>query len=155
MPDLVTHSFAAWLFTRPGHWQKAPLLFFLGAILPDLVSRPIYILFPMKQEYTVGMHTPLFTILTGLLAAEGMAPELRRIARLSISGGIVLHFGLDIMQRHLVGGYYWFFPFSWRSFELGWFWPETTVPWIPVWLGAMLAGEIFLFLRRKRRFPRA
>jgi hypothetical protein len=148
MPDLVTHGFAAWLLVRPERWRKVRLLFFLGTLLPDVISRPIYILFPRWQEYSIAMHTPLYTLLCGLLVAEFMAPDLQRPARLAVNAGVLLHFLLDAMQRHLGAGYYWFFPFSWRSGELGWFWPETTVSWIPVWLGIMGMGELYLLLRK-------
>lgn len=150
MPDLVTHGFAAWLLIRPQRWRKVRLLFFFGTFLPDVISRPLYILFPRWQSCTVAMHTPLFALLSGLLAAEFMAPELRRAARAAISAGIVLHFSLDVMQSHLGAGYYWFFPFSWRSFELGWFWPEATVAWIPLWLAIFTGGEVVLAWRRRR-----
>ncbi|HNW58055.1 MAG TPA: metal-dependent hydrolase [bacterium] len=151
MPDLVTHTFAAWLLARPGRWRQVRLPFFLGAILPDIISRPIYILNPRWQGYTVALHTPLFALLCGLLLAEGMAPALRRGARLALSAGILLHFALDLMQCHLGAGYYWFFPFSWKSFELGWIWPEATVCWIPLWLGTMAVVEAVLWWRRTRR----
>ncbi|HOT95602.1 MAG TPA: metal-dependent hydrolase [bacterium] len=150
MPDLVTHTFAAWLLARPERWRKVRLFFFVGAILPDIISRPIYILQPRWQGYTVALHTPLFALLCALLLAEFMAPALRCAARIAISAGILLHFVLDLMQSHLGAGYYWFFPFSWRSFELGWFWPETTVSWIPLWLGLMAAAEAMLWWRRSR-----
>jgi len=149
MPDLVTHGFAAWLLIRPQRWRKVRLLFFLGTFLPDIISRPIYILFPGWQGYTVAMHTPLFALLCGLLAAEFMAPDLRHSARAAISAGILLHFGLDLMQSHLGDGYYWFFPFSWRSFELGWFWPEATVAWVPLWLAIFTTAEAVLAWRRR------
>jgi hypothetical protein len=150
MPDLVTHSFAAWLLVRPERWRKIRLLFFLGTFLPDIVSRPIYILFPQLNGYSLAMHTPIFIFLCGLLAAEFMAPNLRHGARLAVSAGIILHFALDVMQRHLGSGYYWLFPFSWKSYELAWYWPEQTIRWVPLWFGLMLSGEIYLYLRQKR-----
>lgn len=150
MPDLVTHTFAAWLLVRPERWQRSRLLFFLGTLMPDLVSRPIYILMPRLGGYTLAIHTPLFMIGCGLLAAEFMAEPLRRTARLAITSGILLHFFLDAMQRHLTAGYYWFFPFSWKSFELGWFWPEEMVGWVPLWLAVMVVVEGMLAWRQRQ-----
>lgn len=155
MPDLVTHTFAAWLLARPERWRTVRLFFFTGAILPDIISRPLYILQPHLQGYTVALHTPLFALLCALLLAEFMTPALRRPARLAISAGVLLHFTLDLLQSHLGAGYYWFFPFSWQSFELGWFWPEATVSWIPLWLGLMATTEALLWWRRHRRHSTA
>jgi hypothetical protein len=138
MPDLVTHTFAAYVVTRFGPWGAARFLFYLGTILPDVVSRPVYILMPRWYEYTIALHTPLFIALLGLLLSEGFAPALRATARKALLAGAGLHFLLDMMQRHLSGGYLWLFPFSWRTFELGWFDTEATVGWTPVWVVAVI-----------------
>jgi hypothetical protein len=149
MPDLVTHSLAAWLLVRSPRWRRIRLLFFLGTFLPDLVSRPLYILFPRLGGYTVAMHTPVFLFFCGLVAAEFMESGLRGQARLAITAGIFLHLSLDVMQRHLTAGYYWLYPFSWKSWELGWFWPEQVVDWVPLWIGIMAVGELLIALRRR------
>lgn len=150
MPDLITHAAAAYFVTRIGFWQKYRTLFYLGTILPDLMSRPFYILFPKLFKLTTAMHTPIFIMLFCLLLAQLFEPGQRKPVLFALLAGSGLHFVLDLFQRHLIGGYFWLFPFSWRTFEIGWFWPEDTVRLVPVWLGLILACEVFWWWKNKR-----
>lgn len=148
MPDLITHTFAAYLLTRTAPQRSFRYLFYLGTILPDILSRPVYILAPRWYEYTIAIHTPVFIALTILLLSEWFAADLRALVRKALFLGATLHFGLDIMQRHLGGGYLWLYPFSWRTFELGWFGPEASVGWVPVWIGLVGVIEARLYLKK-------
>lgn len=150
MPDLITHSAAAYFVTRSRFWQKFRTLFFLGTILPDLLSRPFYILFPKLFKLTTAMHTPIFVLLFCLLLAQLFKSQ-RKQALSALLAGSGLHFGLDLLQRHLIGGYFWLFPFSWRTFEIGLFWPEDTVRLIPVWLSLIITSECILWWKNHRK----
>ena len=149
MPDLVTHSAAAYFLSRHHSFDRYRVLFYLGTILPDILSRPIHIIFPQLYSYTIAIHTPLFMAIFTLFFCEFFQPELRHIVAKYLGAGIVLHFFLDMFQKHLSDGYYWFFPFSWKSFEIGMFWPETPVRLIPLWCVLVLSTEVLL--RAKRR----
>lgn len=149
MPDLVTHAFAAYLIIR---WWQNPAhraVFYLGTFLPDLLSRPIYILFPQLNLYTVALHTPIAALIACLLLAEFFAAERGKI-RWLLCGGAALHYFLDLMQRHLDNGYFWGFPLTWKSGELGWFWPETPLRLIWLWLLGMAMIEVIIALRRRQ-----
>ncbi|MBN1542671.1 hypothetical protein JW992_11045 [candidate division KSB1 bacterium] len=150
MPDLITHTFAAYLLVR---WWQHPAhraVFYLGTLLPDLISRPIYILFPQLMPFTYGLHTPLFVFLFCLLVAEFFARDRSKI-RVLLCSGAALHFFLDMLQRHIGMGYLWGFPLTWKSFEIGWFWPETPMRWVPVWLTTIVFCEIGLAVFHYRR----
>lgn len=149
MPDLVTHTAAAYFLARSPRFQRFRVLFYLGTILSDLLARPLYIIWPQFFFYTVAIHTPIFMMMFCLLLSEFFAPPLRRTVFAYLCTGVVLHFLLDVLQRHLGDGYYWFFPFSWKSFEIGLFWPETPIAYIPLWVLIMVAFESVLLFKKK------
>ncbi|MBN1480961.1 hypothetical protein EH223_00640 [candidate division KSB1 bacterium] len=151
MPDLVTHTATAYFLMRSDSFQRFRVFFYLGAILPDILARPIHIMFPQFYLYTIAIHTPLFMILFTLLFAEFFQTFRLHVIKYLLFG-ILSHFFLDLFQKHITDGYYWFFPFSWRSFEIGLFWPELPVRLVPVWILLVAATEITL--RLKRRFTR-
>jgi hypothetical protein len=149
MPDLVTHTAAAYFLVRSPRFQRFRVLFYLGTILPDLLARPLHILWPQLLFYTLAVHTPIFMLIFCLMLSEFFAQPLRRTVFAYLYAGVVLHFLLDALQRHLGDGYYWLFPFSWKSFEIGLFWPETSVTYIPLWLLLIVTVEGVLWARRK------
>ena len=151
MPDLVTHTAAAYLISRSNRFERFRVLFYVGTILPDILARPIYILWPKLFYYTIAIHTPVFMLVFTLLLVEFFPSTSRKSARLYLLAGIVLHFLLDLFQRHLLTGYYWFFPFSWASFELGLFWPEEPLQLLPLWLGMIFVVEFGIRLYKWRK----
>jgi len=148
MPDLITHSAAAYFLSRSNRAAHYRTFFYIGAILPDVLARPVYILFPKLFFFTVAIHTPLFMLVFVLLFSEFFRAEARRPVILFTLAGVALHFFMDFFQRHVLTGYYWFFPFSWRSVEIPLFWPETPVRFIPLWIALLLGTELFFFWRR-------
>ncbi len=149
MPDLLTHFTAAYLITRPWLVERFRAIFYLGTVLPDLVSRPLYILFPKLAIYTVACHTPIFVLFFCLLLAELFVPQIRRQVLFFLLTGATLHFLLDALQKHLFGGYYWFFPFSWQSGEIGLFWPEDPLRFIPLWLLLIVVTELAIAVGKR------
>ncbi len=152
MPDLITHTAAAYAFGRP--FMKVPtrLLFYVGAILPDLLPRPLYIISPKLYSYSIAMHTPIFLVILTLLVSEFFAPAIQKSVRTYILLGVVLHLILDSLQKHLTsGGYYWFFPFSWASFEFGLLWPDQFVVIAPYLGATVLIIELVIWVIKKKR----
>ena len=147
MPDLVTHTASVWLFLRLRKCQYCRSIFYLGSILPDLLSRSLYILWPQLFGYTIAIHTPVMMILVVLWAGFLFEPLDRSMVRGWLLAGVGLHFLLDIFQRHLYGGYYWFFPFSWKTSTWGLFDTETSLYWIPVWLVIIFVYEMWRKLK--------
>jgi hypothetical protein len=150
MPDLITHSAFSWLLSRSPRFDRFRVIFYLGTVLPDIITRPIYILSPVLQPWTTAMHTPLFMTLFCFLAAEFFVGTMRKPVRLWLLGGVWLHFFLDLFQRHIETGYLWFFPFSWKSLEIGLFWPETPLLMTPLWLAVVAVVEGMRYTRHKK-----
>ncbi len=157
MPDLVTHITLSHLIRRPFNRQQksertVPLwiLFYLGVLLPDLLTRPWYILFPVTKDWTAPFHTPVGLLATTALLALFFEPALRKQAFIHLSAGAGIHLVLDGFQKQVNGGNWWLFPFTWKQVRYGIAWPETFLHLIPVWIGAVVAVEIVLAMRRKR-----
>lgn len=155
MPDLITHFAAAYILKIPDQWSRFRVPFYLGAILPDLLTRPFVILFPQTNYIIYSLHTPIVTAIVCLLASQFFSDEIRKGVRANLLLGITLHYGLDFLQKHVITSYYWFFPFSWRTLELGLFWPEDTLRLVPLWIGMMAIMEITLVLRRQIKDSKA
>ncbi|MCR4439937.1 MAG: hypothetical protein QHJ34_11275 [bacterium] len=151
MPDLTTHLAFTHLVSRPVRLGSARVPLYVGALLPDLLTRPLYILHPPAYYVVYSLHTPVATSVVILLFAELCAEEIRRRVMAGLFAGVTLHFALDLLQRQLGSGYYCLFPFSWKSFALGLFWPEESLRAVPFLLTAVAATEAGLFLWRKLR----
>ncbi|NOY58612.1 MAG: hypothetical protein GXO75_06730 [Calditrichaeota bacterium] len=154
MPDLITHTAAAYFIMRPGKFARFRVAFYVGTILPDILSRPFYILKPELYRYTIAIHTPVFIVLFCFLFAEFFNREIRKDVRNFLLLGAALHFFLDLFQRHLLTGYLWFFPFSYKSFEIGLYWPETPLYFIPLWVGIIFVIEGMRYFRQRRGFEK-
>ena len=148
MPDLITHIALGHLVRRPLDIQheKRPtmpfrLIFYFGTVLPDILTRPWYIIFPETYEWTLPFHTPLGMLLTCILISLLFAPSLRRRVFINLTAGAFFHFVLDSFQKTLTGNDYWLFPFSWRSYGLGIAWADEVMDLLPVWIGLALLME--------------
>ncbi|MDZ7337947.1 MAG: hypothetical protein ONB30_05355 [candidate division KSB1 bacterium] len=141
MPDLTTHLALTHLGSRPLRLGSARLPLYLGALLPDLLTRPFYILYPPAYFVVYSLHTPVATGLAALAVAQLFAPELRPQVRTGLLAGSAFHFALDVLQRQVGNAYYWLFPLSWKTFDLGLFWPEDSLRWLPVVGGAVVLVE--------------
>jgi len=150
MADLMTHFALAYGLVRFSRFVRFRVIFYLGTILPDLLSRPFYILRPELYPYTVAVHTPLFMLVTCFAVAEFFQQEIRPQVRHFLLAGAGLHFLVDLFQRHLVNGYLWFYPFSWDSFEISWYWPHEPLRFIPLWIALICAVELFMWIRGKK-----
>lgn len=154
MPDLMTHALVSYLPARLALDRADDRgMFVLGAILPDLVARAPKVLWPQSSLVDllapVG-HTPFGAGLI-CLALTFFFPEAHRpryLGRLLAGAGV--HLLLDLLQKSVTNGsYFWFFPFSWESFQLGLFWPDQTVWAIPPLI--MAAATVELWALRQER----
>lgn len=149
MPDLITHFSAAYFIKIPRHWSRFRIPFFLGAILPDLLCRPFMIVYPKSASFVYGFHSPLVLVIISLLIAQFFSGEIRPRVRINLLLGVGLHLVLDLFQRQVIVAYYWFFPFSWKTFDLGLFWPEDSLRLVPLWLSLMLIIEVTLLVKKR------
>jgi hypothetical protein len=150
--------FAAHLIKRgPAFFSSKPspihgrIVFYIGTLLPDLLSRPWYILFPPLKDWVIAMHTPMGALLTFGILASFFEPHFRRSAFLNLCGGGALHFFLDAFQKQILGNNFWLFPFSWKDFGFDVFWAGDVIPFVPLWIFLFIAIEILFYLIRGRR----
>lgn len=149
MPDLVTHVAGAYLAKRGLRIAGQASLFYLGAILPDLLSRPIHLLRPALFPSTQPLHSPAGVFLACWLIALFFRSDQRRRVFWLLWGGSITHFLLDLLQKHLVGGYAWLYPFSFRFYSFGFIRPEDPLYVLPLTLAA--AAAVYLLHRRARK----
>lgn len=153
MPDLLTHTLAVYPLTSLSRWKKYSFFLFLGAILPDLGGRIIAVVF--ADSYWIGwiaaiMHTPLLTLLVCLLIPFFFNEQERKNIFVSLLVGVFSHLFLDSLQKHFQSSYLWFFPFSFKSFEFDFFWPEDVLFVLPFLLTTYLSLFFLTFLRKRR-----
>ena len=151
MPDLITHFAAAYFLKIPRGWSRFRVPFYFGAILPDLLTRSFVILYPPSDSVVYSFHTPVVSVVVCLLIAQFFEKGIRSGMRTNLLLGITLHFGLDILQRHVIVPYFWFFPFGWKTFELGLFWPEDSLNLVPLWVSLMLVIEAVIQVKKDQQ----
>ncbi len=153
MPDLVTHTVVGYFAIR--RWLSSPLslLFLVGNMLPDLLTRPFYIIMPSLFWWMLPIHTPAgMVVVCWGISGFFRAGERRKVFWVLLIGSMT-HFILDALQKHIGLGYFWFGPFTWWSSDWGLFWPEDALSMLPWLLIAGLVFEIALraFRRKKAR----
>ncbi len=160
MPDLITHTAIAHLAGKPFEIRKpsahaAPLriLLYIGVMLPDLMSRPWYILSPSIHDWVVAFHTPSGMLVTCAFASLLFERTLRKRAFTGLFFGSLLHLAVDCLQKQVTGNNFWLFPFSWKNFGIGLFWAGEAMPFVPAWIALVLLMEVLL-RRRKSNRPR-
>ncbi|RLC44182.1 MAG: hypothetical protein DRH70_09085 [Candidatus Coatesbacteria bacterium] len=147
MPDLVTHALVGCFTTRPRRYRE---LFFVGLILPDLLGRLPMVFYKRSYWFISAGHTPVGILLSAYLITFLFQPRIRAVIFRNLLIGASIHLFLDMLQRHLTYAYFWFFPFTWKSFEIPLFWPDQSIDAIPFLLVAV--GVVYLI---RRRFARA
>ena len=157
MPDLITHVAIAHIIKRGSEFTffqersaAFRVLFYLGTILPDILTRPFYIIFPATHAWTFPFHTPFGMFVICTLIAQFFEKAIRKQALISLMTGALLHFLLDFWQKQIIGGYRWLFPFSWKTVGIGCFWADEIIPLIPVWILAVIVIESCILCWNKK-----
>ena len=151
MPDLVTHFAGAYLVNRVWKIGRGAVIFYLGAMLPDLITRPLHILYPRLLPATLGLHSPAGVFLACWLISLFFRSDQRKPVFWLLFSGSLLHFLMDAAQKHLSGGYLWLFPFSSRRISVGFIWPEDSIRFLPVTLLIVLLVFAVSRWRERRR----
>jgi hypothetical protein len=149
MPDLLTHSAAAYLTARRWLPRPAAILFIVGTMLPDVLSRPFYIVFPVLHWWVMPLHTPVGIAVVCWMATGFFKIAERRIVFIALMAGAMFHFLLDAPQKHIAAGYFWLFPFSWTTYERGLWWSEDSVRIVPFVILLVAIVEIAIYLRMR------
>jgi len=150
MPDLATHLASAYVAGRFVSFRRSAVYFYLGVLLPDLVSRPLHIVFPSTFWAAQSFHSPAVVFLFSWLISLFFRFDQRRKIFLALTASSVLHFLFDLTQKHLVAGYLWFFPFSLNKYSVGWIKPDDFVRYLPLTLLVVTAVYAVDALRRRK-----
>ncbi|MBI1310928.1 hypothetical protein GC176_06430 [bacterium] len=133
MPDLVTHLASGYVVVLPLRDRTALRLMLLaGVLLPDLLTRPFYIIFPGTYDFVMPMHTPIgYAIACWLMTQLFSDRTLRNTAMTGLLTGGLLHFAADSLQKQLLTPYLWLFPVCRCEAHWGLFWPEAPLRAVP------------------------
>jgi hypothetical protein len=153
MPDLLTHVIVAEGCRRIGWKDYLTLWFLVGTVLPDLLTRPFTILLPGLYWWVMPLHTPLGLIFVCALLSRFFPHQQQSQIFYNLIGGAAVHLLLDVGQKHIGSGYQLLFPLSWSSYEIGLFWPETSLYLLPLWLvfGIFMSIRVLMHQRGKKR----
>lgn len=151
MPDLITHSVLVYTLRNRSVKSEELVLLIIGAILPDLVTRPFMIIFPPAKYFFHAFHTPVALILIILLISYLFEECYRAKVMKLLSLGVASHLFLDLFQ-YSVGnrGYSWFFPFSYFDFRIGLFMPEDSLYILPL-LMIILGIDSYVYQNKKKK----
>ncbi len=152
MPDLITHLSVAYLSNRWLKVIKYSTLFYVGTILPDILTTALSIPFPKTDFVFYPLHTPLGLFVLCLLISFFFEETKRKGVFFSLIAGCYLHLTLDLLQKHMQPAYALLFPFSWRTFEFGLLWPESIVRFVPAWIMVIVLIEWFSKLKKQARY---
>ncbi|UCD84614.1 MAG: hypothetical protein JSU92_00040 [Deltaproteobacteria bacterium] len=150
MPDLVTHFSVAYILVRWTKVLKYSATFYLGTILPDILTRSFFIPFPKTYWVVSPFHTPIPLFFTCWLIAYLFEERLRKGILISLVTGAYLHLLIDFFQKYIVPEHLLLFPFSWKTFGFGLFWPEESLYAIPLLLLLILITEFISMKYRVR-----
>ena len=142
MPDLVSHAIIGLLLCELLNIKPKSLVV-LGALLPDLLSKfeLLHLFFPFGDRLywiLMPLHTPIGLILATFLVIHFFNYNKKR-SYILITLGWVSHILADWMiNRHLYIGSFLWFPFSWKTSEIGIAWPEefylVLIPLVAIYL---------------------
>ena len=134
MPDLATHVLVNSISGKFLRAEKNMVYFILGSVLPDLLTRVPSQIIPISNigYFVLPLHAPLPLLLVSYIIVLFFPLAIRKQVFSWLYGGILLHFLLDAFQIHMGPGYYWFYPFSWFTYQWGLFWPEDSLYLLPV-----------------------
>ena len=108
MADLLTHYVTGRLAGAGLHRRGAATLLAIGALLPDLVGKPIgaiTMLLPQVSEaITVPTHTPLGLLFLCYALSYAFVREFRRTAFWMLYTGSLIHVFADALKDYLGRG---------------------------------------------------
>ncbi|MCD6115380.1 hypothetical protein J7K93_00050 [bacterium] len=157
MPDLITHSIFNHILGRAYNIKRnvnpfsgIVIFFYLGTILPDILTRPFYIVFPQTHDWIIFLHTPVAIIFFSILLVQFLQEGIRTSAFVNLIAGSYLHFLLDSLQKQVTGNNFWLFPFSWHNFGFGLFWASDYLRFLPLSLFILIVVELIIFLNNRK-----
>ena len=150
MPDLMTHLTSSYLLKRLLAGKRNIVPFLLGATLPDMIAYiPLVASGLLPLEYLPVWTNALtylffpfhgivgFTLLSWMLALL-FQTELRKGIFWNLELGGLVHVLMDLLQSQHGQSGYLLFPFSGKSFGLGWLETESSLYAVPFLVAAVV-----------------
>lgn len=142
MADLLTH-YATGRLAGLGFHPTHALLLGVGALVPDLVGKPLGAMPFLPDLVETPSHTVAGLALVSWALALLFADGLRRRAFLLLYGGALLHVAVDGLKDYLGrGAIVAFHPVSLGAWECGCYRSEDVFVFIPANLGILLLAWI-------------
>lgn len=147
MADLLVHFASGFVAGGPLRDGRLRSILYVGVCLPDLLYKTLLYGGNAPTWLCEPTHTPLGLIPFCYVGALLFEEAWRRRAFAALLAGGWLHLLLDLGKNYMGHGVIsWAFPFSMRSVELGWYYPEhSPLLWVPslVLIAAVeLAGRL-------------
>ncbi len=150
MADLLTHYVSARL---PGGFLKDPAArttLILGVFLPDLVSKPIMAIPGVPDYADAPAHSLLGLACLSYAVSMLFSADFRWKAFLTLFAGGAIHVAVDSLKDSMgFGSTIPFHPFSLEGFELGLYYNENIVWFLPA------NGALLLLIRWASKRARA
>ena len=128
MPDLVSHAIIGLLLCELLNIKPKSLVI-LGALLPDLLSKLelLHLFFPFGDRLywiLMPLHTPIGLALATFLVVNLFSYDKKESYSLITIGWLSHIFADWLINKHLYIGSFLWFPFSWKTSEIGIVWTE-------------------------------
>jgi hypothetical protein len=82
MPELLTHLMVAQGCRKLAKSRLLTPAFLVGTILPDLLARPLHIIWPSLFWFVMPLHTPLGLLLACAFISQFFQPQERKASAL-------------------------------------------------------------------------
>jgi len=151
MADLLVHFASAFAAGRPLRDGRLRSIVYVGVCLPDLLFKLLLYCGNAPTWLCEPTHTPLGLIPWCYLGALLFEEAWRKRAFVALLGGAWLHLLVDLGKDYMGNGVIaWAFPFSMKTVELGWYYPEDSPLLMLPALAVIGAVELLGRLRAQR-----
>lgn len=160
MPDLITHITVTHLAVRfpslfksriYNYYSEYRLMIFLGAIFPDLISKPLQYFSSSLYTFTLPLHSPFVVLSATFIFSRFVYINNKQTTFYTLAVFSLLHILLDNLQKGLNPGYQTFFPLSLQRYGLNIISSEV---YIYIMFSAVLLSacvELFIYLRNRKQ----
>lgn len=157
MPNTLAHIGIQAFISRRFSPQVDPAWIYIGCIIPDvpwILQRVSVALFSGADPLFVRSYAIAQASLIGCLplviAIAALSTAFRRVgAALALT--CVIHLVLDALQTKWGNGVHLLAPFSWQTWNVGWFWPDNPVTYGLTALGLIEMAHWHHRFRSSRR----
>ena len=159
MPDLVTHILFTHIITRfpnliknkfLNYYNEYKVLIFIGAILPDLVSKPLQFIYMGFYNFTLPLHSPFCVTLACILISNFFYVNNKKSTFYTLWLFSMLHIFLDSFQRGMNPGYQLLFPYSFERIGLNLISSEIFIYLVVVFLFISIMIELSMYFKNKK-----